>query len=67
VGLADDLTDASARLPPPFTAGPFLAVSTVAPSPAADWPVTDVPGWHCWVMRKVASSRCTSSAVEEAR
>jgi hypothetical protein len=37
-----------------ITAGPFLAVLTVA------------PGWHCWVMRRVASSRGTGSAVEEA-
>jgi hypothetical protein len=49
------------------TAGPFLAASTVAPSPAADWPVTGASGWHCWVIRRVASSRGTGSAVEEAR
>jgi hypothetical protein len=47
--------------------GPFLAVSTVAPSPVADWLVTDVLGWHCWAMRRVASSRGTGSAVEKAR
>jgi hypothetical protein len=55
---------------PPATAitvGPFLAASTVAPSPAADRPVIDAPGCHCWVIRRVALSRDTSSAVEEAR
>jgi hypothetical protein len=66
VSLADDLTTAFVSPATAITAGPFLAVSTVAPSPAADWPMTDVPGWHCWVMRRVASSRGTSSAVEEA-
>jgi hypothetical protein len=58
------------RFRPPataITAGPFLAVSTVAPSPAADRPVTDVLGWHYRVMRRVASSRGTGSAVEKAR
>jgi hypothetical protein len=29
--------------------------------------MTDVPGWHYWVMRRVASSHGTGSAVEEAR
>jgi hypothetical protein len=37
-----------------ITAGPFLAALTVA------------PGWRCWVVRRVASSRGTGSAVEEA-
>ena len=37
-----------------ITAGPFLAVLTVA------------PGWHYWVVRRVALSRGTGSAVEEA-
>jgi hypothetical protein len=50
-----------------ITAGPLLAISTVASSPAADRPVTDVLGWHCWAMRRVASSRGTGSTVEKAR
>jgi hypothetical protein len=29
--------------------------------------VTDVLGWHYWAMRRVASSRGISSAVEKAR
>jgi hypothetical protein len=29
--------------------------------------VIDVLGWHCWAMRRVASSRGTGSAVEKAR
>jgi hypothetical protein len=27
--------------------------------------MTDVLGWHCWVMHRVASSRGTGSAVEK--
>jgi hypothetical protein len=27
--------------------------------------VTDVLGWHCWAMRRVASSRGTGSTVEK--
>ena len=38
-----------------ITAGPFLATLTAA------------PGWRCWVVRWVASSRGIGSAVEEAR
>jgi hypothetical protein len=55
VSLADDVTAAPARLPPPLLSDHFLAVSTV------------VPGWHCWVIRRVAASHGTGSAVEEAR
>jgi hypothetical protein len=29
--------------------------------------VIDVLGWHCWAMRRVASSRGTGSTVEKAR
>jgi hypothetical protein len=29
--------------------------------------MTDVLGWHCWVMRRVASSCGIGFAVEEAR
>jgi hypothetical protein len=38
-----------------ITAGPFLAA------------LTAVPGWCCWVVRWVASSRGIGSAVEEAQ
>jgi hypothetical protein len=50
-----------------ITAGPLLAISTVAPPPAADWPVIVVLDWHCWAMRRAASSRGTGSAVEKVR
>jgi hypothetical protein len=54
VSLADDVAAAPARLPPPLLPAHFLAVLTV------------VPGWHCWVTRRVASSRGIGSTVEEA-
>jgi hypothetical protein len=50
-----------------ITAGPLLAIPTVALPPAADWPVIVAPSWHCWVTRRAASSRGTGSAVEETR
>jgi hypothetical protein len=50
-----------------ITVGPLLAISNVTPPPAADWPMIIVLDWHCWAMRRVASSRGTGSAVEKAR
>jgi hypothetical protein len=50
-----------------ITAGPLLAISTVAPPLAADRPVIVVPDWHCWVMRRAASSCSTGSIVEKTR
>jgi hypothetical protein len=50
-----------------ITAGPPLTISTVVPPSAADWPVIVVLDWHCWVMRRAASSHGTGSAVEKTR
>jgi hypothetical protein len=50
-----------------ITAGPLLAMPTVVPTPTADSPVAVAFNWHCWVMRRAASSCSTGSAVEEAR
>jgi hypothetical protein len=63
MSLADDLTAASARLPLPLLSAHFwpYRLSRLLPR------LTDVPSWHCWVMRRVASSRGTGSTVEEAR
>jgi hypothetical protein len=50
-----------------ITAGPLLAISIVTPPLMADRPVIVVPDWHCWVMRRAASSRGTGSTVEKMR
>jgi hypothetical protein len=50
-----------------ITAGPLLAISTVAPPIAADRPVIVVLDWHCGVRRRTASSRDTGSVVEKTR
>jgi hypothetical protein len=50
-----------------ITAGPLLAISTIAPPPAADWPVIVVLDWHCWAVHRVALSRGTGSTVEKTR
>jgi hypothetical protein len=50
-----------------ITAGPLLAITIVAPPLAADRPVIVVPDWHCWAMRRAASSRGTGSTVEKTR
>jgi hypothetical protein len=64
---AGDLTAAPARLPLPLLPAQFWAMPTAAPVPAVDQPVAVTFNWHCWVMRRAASSLGTSSAVEEAR